>query len=195
MARQLFGTDGIRGVAGAFPLDPRTVQATGIALGKLASRLGPSPEVILGIDTRESGPWLAEELAGGRVRAGVRPRFAGLITTPGIAYLTRTDSFVAGVMISASHNQYQDNGIKIFGHSGYKLPDQQEDELESEILALLAGGVEPAPAALAEDPGLDRHYLDYLAATFPQSLDGFRIVVDCAHGAASRLAPALFERL
>jgi phosphoglucosamine mutase len=195
VGKQFFGTDGIRGVAGESPLDPCTIQAVGIALGKLTSTLGRNPEVILGMDTRESGPWIAEHLAGGLAQAGVRTRFAGLITTPGIAYLTRTGTFMAGVMISASHNQYQDNGIKIFGHSGYKLPDQQEDELESEILALLAGGVEPAPAALAEDPGLDRHYLDYLVSTFPQSLDGFRIVVDCAHGAASRLAPALFERL
>jgi phosphoglucosamine mutase len=195
MARQLFGTDGVRGVAGKFPLDPRTVQAVGIALGRLASRLERSPEVILGIDTRESGPWLAEELAGGLVRAGARPRFAGLITTPGIAYLTRTDSFVAGVMISASHNPYQDNGIKIFGHSGYKLSDEQEVELESEILTLLEAGFTPAQATLVEDPGLDERYLAYLSSTFPYSLEGFRLVVDCAHGAATRLAPALFERL
>jgi len=195
VARQLFGTDGIRGVAGEFPLDPRTVQAAGIALGRLASRLGPNPEVILGIDTRESGPWLAEELAGGLVRAGARPRFAGLITTPGIAYLTRTDSFVAGVMISASHNPYQDNGIKIFGHTGYKLSDAQETELESEILGLLEAGFTPARVRLAEDPGLDERYLAYLSSTFPHSLEGFRLVVDCAHGAATRLAPALFERL
>ncbi len=195
MARQLFGTDGVRGVAGEFPLDPRTVQAVGIALGRLTSRLGQNPEVILGIDTRESGPWLAEELAGGLVRAGSRPRFAGLITTPGIAYLTRTDSFVAGVMISASHNPYQDNGIKIFGHSGYKLSDAQETELESEILALLEAAFTPARVRLAEDPGLDERYLAYLSSTFPHSLEGFRLVVDCAHGAATRLAPALFERL
>ncbi len=195
MARQLFGTDGIRGVAGEFPLDPRTVQAAGIALGRLASRLGRNPEVILGIDTRESGPWLAEELAGGLVQAGARPRFAGLITTPGIAYLTRTDSFVAGVMISASHNPYQDNGIKIFGHSGYKLSDAQETELESEILGLLEAGFTAARVTLAEDPGLDERYLAYLSSTFPHSLEGFRLVVDCANGAATRLAPALFERL
>jgi phosphoglucosamine mutase len=195
MARRLFGTDGIRGVAGKFPLDSRTVQAVGMALGELACRMERDPEVVLGIDTRESGPWLAEELAGGLVRAGARTRFAGLITTPGIAYLTRTDSFVAGVMISASHNPYQDNGIKIFGHSGYKLSDQQEADLEAEILTLLEAGFSPAQATLAEDPGLDERYLAYLSSTFPRSLKGFRLVVDCAHGAATRLAPALFERL
>jgi phosphoglucosamine mutase len=195
MARQLFGTDGIRGVAGEYPLDPRTTQAVGAALGKWARRFGPAPEVILGIDTRESGPWIAAHVAGGLVSAGVAARFAGLITTPGVAYLTRTDSFVAGVMISASHNPYQDNGIKVFGHSGYKLPDEQEHQLESEIFALLEAGIEPAPVKLEEDPGLDLRYLESLVSTFPYSLEGLRIVVDCAHGAATRLAPALLERV
>jgi len=193
--KRLFGTDGIRGVAGEYPLDPGTVHAAGIALGRLASRLDPEPTVILGIDTRESGPWLASQIAGGLVRAGVRPRFAGLITTPGIAYLTRTDSFVAGVMISASHNQFQDNGIKVFSHSGYKLADEVEAELEAEIFSLLDRGVEPAEAALAEDPGLDERYLEFLRGTFRHRLDGLHIVVDCAHGAASRLGPALLESL
>ena len=195
MARRLFGTDGIRGVAGEFPLDPKTVHAVGVALGRLASRLGPNPEVILGMDTRESGPWIAAQVAGGLVRAGGRPRFAGVITTPGIAYLTRMNSFVAGVMISASHNPYQDNGIKIFGHSGYKLPDERELELEAEIFALLESGIEPAEASLAEDPGLDERYLDFLRSTFPHRLSGLKMVLDCANGAATRLGPALFERL
>jgi phosphoglucosamine mutase len=195
MARQLFGTDGIRGVAGEYPLDPRTTQAIGMALGRLAARLGPNPEVILGIDTRESGPGIAAHVAGGLASAGARARMAGLITTPGVAYLTRTDSFVAGVMISASHNPYQDNGIKVFGHSGYKLPDEQEHELEAEIFALLESGVKPSPLTLEEDPGLDLRYLEALVSTFGRSLGGLRIVVDCANGAATKLAPALFERL
>jgi phosphoglucosamine mutase len=105
------------------------------------------------------------------------------------------DSFVAGVMISASHNPYQDNGIKIFGHSGYKLPDELEMELEAEIFALLASGIEPAEASLAEDPGLDERYLDFLRSTFPHRLSGLRMVLDCANGAAARLGPALFEGL
>ena len=195
MARQLFGTDGIRGVAGQYPLDRKTVYATGAALGKLASRLGPAPEVIVGIDTRESGPWIAGHVAGGLVQAGAQPRFAGLITTPGIAYLTRMNSFVAGVVISASHNPYQDNGIKIFGHSGYKLPDEREADLESEIFALIQGGVEPVEAPLTEDQGLDERYLEFLCSTFPHRLEGLKIVVDCANGAATRLGPALFARL
>ena len=195
MAKELFGTDGIRGVAGEYPLDHVTVHAAGVVLGKLARHLGPSPEVIIGMDTRESGPWISRSLAGGLAAEGVRARFAGLITTPGVAYLTRTDAFVAGVMVSASHNPYQDNGIKIFGHSGYKLPDEREHELEAGIFALLARGVEPSPAVLAEDPGLDQRYLDFLASTFPFSLKGLRIVMDCANGAASRLGPALLARL
>ena len=195
MPKRLFGTDGIRGEAGTFPLDPLTVGATGEALGHLATRLGPEPEVLVGIDTRESSPWIAAQLAGGLVRSGARPRFAGLITTPGVAYVTRTGPFVAGVMISASHNSYQDNGIKIFGHSGYKFPDDEETAIEREIFALLEAGVRAEPAELREDPGLDASYVDSLASTFPGTLKGMRVVADCANGAASHLAPELFGRL
>ncbi len=94
-----------------------------------------NPEVVIGMDTRESGTWIAEHVAGGLAREGVRARFAGLITTPGIAHVTRTGPFAAGVMISASHNPYQDNGIKIIDHFGFKLPDEQEHTLELDILA------------------------------------------------------------
>ena len=195
MGKQLFGTDGVRGVAGEFPLDPRTVHALGAALADAAGRLEPSPEVVMGMDTRESGPWLAAQVAGGLSEHGARPRFAGVTTTPGVAYLTRTGAFVAGVMISASHNPYRDNGIKIFSHSGYKLPDEQEQAIEREIFALLEAGVEPAPVPLAADPGLDRHYVNHLASTVRHSLAGMEMVVDCGNGAASGLAPELFERL
>jgi len=130
MAKQLFGTDGIRGVAGVYPLDPVSVHAIGTALGKDAHRNDPQPEIVIGMDTRESGPWLAGQIAGGLETQGVRARFAGFITAPGVAYLTRTGPFVACVMISASHNPYQDNGIKVFGHSGFKLPDEEEHEIE-----------------------------------------------------------------
>src|SRR6266542_5040397 len=155
MAKQLFGTDGIRGVAGEFPLDRATVHALGLALGKDARRLGENPEVLIGMDTRESGPWLAEQVAAGHQQQGVKSRFAGVITTPGVAYLTRVGHFVAGVMISASHNPFQDNGIKVFGHSGYKLPDNEEHFVEREILRLLKGGVQPTDAALTVDESLD----------------------------------------
>ena len=195
MVKRLFGTDGVRGVAGEFPLDPRTVHALGAALADAAGRLESSPEVVMGMDTRESGPWLAAQVAGGLAEHGARLRFAGVTTTPGVAYLTRTGAYVAGVMISASHNPYRDNGIKIFSHSGYKLPDEQEQAVEREVFTLLEAGVEPAPVPLAADPGLDRHYVDHLASTVRQSFAGMEMVVDCGNGAASGLAPELFERL
>jgi phosphoglucosamine mutase len=150
------------------------------------------PEVVIGMDTRESGPWIAEQVAGGLARESVRARFAGLITTPGLAHATRVGPFAAGVMISASHNPYQDNGLKIIDHSGFKLPDQVEHELEREILAFSGA---PAPRALSVDEGLDREYVEHLASTLEAGLGGLKMIVDAAHGAASYLAPALFERL
>ncbi len=193
--RQLFGTDGVRGVAGEFPLDPNTVYALGAALGDIAGKLESKPEIVIGMDTRESGPWIAAHVAGGLMDHGASVRFAGVTTTPGVAYLTRTNTFVAGVMISASHNPYHDNGIKIFSHSGYKLPDAREHDIEQDLFAMLEAGVQPAPATLAPDAGLDRHYIDFLASTVERSLSGLNLVVDCGNGAASALAPELFRRL
>jgi phosphoglucosamine mutase len=195
MARQLFGTDGIRGVAGKYPLDAQTAHALGVALGRWAKGKNTQPEVVIGMDTRESGPWLAAQVAGGLTEAGVTPRFAGLITTPGVAYLTRTRDFVAGVMISASHNPYQDNGIKIFDHSGFKLPDEQELALEQTILEVTRAGMLPAEANLIPDPGLDHAYAAFLEETVSSSLEGLKMVVDCANGAACEIAPPLFARL
>ncbi len=195
MARQLFGTDGIRGVAGKYPLDAPTAHALGLALGKWATSRQENPEVLIGMDTRESGPWLASQVAGGLIEAGVIPKFAGLITTPGIAYLTRTRNFVAGVMISASHNPYEDNGIKVFDHSGFKLPDELELGLEQTIFELLRAGIQPVPANLIADSGLDDAYVDYLAGIMSTRLEGMKIVLDCANGAASEIAPKLFDRL
>ena len=195
MARTLFGTDGIRGVAGEYPLDRRTASAVGTALGKWIGQSKQQPRVVIGMDTRESGPWIAAEVAGGLAQQGVSADFAGITTTPGVAYLAKTGPFAAGVMISASHNPYRDNGIKLIGHSGYKLPDEQEELLETEIFAQLRNGAAPAPLTLRTDSGLDRAYIDHLAATLPQGLVGMRIVVDCANGSSSALAPELFERL
>jgi phosphoglucosamine mutase len=195
MPKQLFGTDGVRGVAGEYPLDPVTTHALGRALGERVVQNRIRPEVLIGMDTRESGPWLAGQVAGGLVESGVRPRFAGLITTPGVAYLARTRDFVAGIMISASHNPYQDNGIKVFDHSGFKLPDEQEHEIEQRIFALVSEGVEAVPARLEVDEGLDAAYVDYLASTVSVRFDSLSIVLDCANGAASHLAPELLHRL
>ena len=195
--RQLFGTDGIRGVAGVYPLDPPTVFAIGCALGQWAQKTadGSHAEIVIGMDTRESGPWIAEMVAGGAAKYGVSVRFAGLVTTPGIAYLTRSRDFVAGLMISASHNPFQDNGIKVFGHDGYKLPDERESDLETVIFEVLKNGAEPTPLTLAVDEGLDAAYVDFLSSSFKGTLRGKKLVLDCANGASSHLAPELFERL
>ena len=200
MPRNLFGTDGIRGVAGEPPLDPKTAHALGVALGTWArgthSKDLPNgmAEVVIGMDTRESGPWLAAQVAGGLGRSGVATRFAGVITTPGVAYLTRTGPFVAGVMISASHNPYHDNGLKVISHSGYKLADEIELELEDLMTKWLATGEDATPKALTVDAALDNVYTDYLASTVSGSFP-LDLIVDCANGSAAQEAPRLFERL
>jgi len=194
VAKQLFGTDGIRGAAGEYPLDPATIHAVGVALADQAAG-AHSPEFLIGADTRESGPWIAELMAGGLARRGARVRYAGVITTPGLAYLTRVGPFVAGVMISASHNPYQDNGIKVFGHNGFKLPDEAEHSIEREILRLREAGDAPRPHRLIVDEGMDRLYLDYLASTPTVRFDGVKLALDCGNGAAYVLGPALFRRL
>jgi phosphoglucosamine mutase len=199
LGKELFGTDGIRGEAGNFPLDPHTIFAFGAALGDdvhTADYDGTKrPQILIGADTRESGQWIASLVAGGIHSRGGAVHYAGVITTPGVAYLTRTGPFAAGVMISASHNPFQDNGIKVFSHSGFKLPDAEEDAIEREIFQLRRNGIEPQPETLAIDEGLDRAYLEYLASTAPVRLDGLRLVIDCGNGAAYRLAPELFCRL
>ncbi len=195
--RQLFGTDGIRGVAGEYPLDRPTAFAVGVALARWIGAHHLDPEVVIGMDTRESGPWIAEHVAGGLDQEGVKARFAGLITTPGLAHAAKIGPFAAGVMISASHNPYRDNGIKIIDHSGFKLPDEQEHVLEKHIFSWLessGAGLRPAKP-LAVDPGLDREYLDYLVATLPGGLAGLHIVVDAANGSATHLGPELLTRL
>jgi phosphoglucosamine mutase len=171
------------------------VYTFGAALADDARAAHASPEILIGSDTRESGQWIAEYVAGGIQSRGGRVRYAGVITTPGVAYLTRTSDFVAGVMISASHNPYQDNGIKVFGHSGFKLPDVEEDSIEQEIFQLRREGIEPRKVDLPIEEGLDEVYVAYLASTVQARLDGLRLVIDCGHGAAYRLAPNLFRQL
>ncbi len=181
-------------------MDPRTAHALGVALGRWVLTTSPpeeadiTPEVVIGMDTRESGTWLAEQVAGGLARSGVAARFAGVITTPGVAYLTRTGHFVAGVMISASHNPYEDNGLKVISHSGYKLPDEVELHLESLMLEWLDSSAEATPSPMAADSALDNLYTDYLASTV-SGLFPFRMVVDCANGSATEVAPRLFTRM
>ncbi len=184
-------------MAGRPPMDDRTAHALGFALGQWVRRqtgAQPSPEILIGMDTRESGSWLAEQVAGGLARAGATARFAGVITTPGVAYLTRTGPFGAGVMISASHNPYHDNGLKVISHSGYKLPDDVEVELETAMGDWLSADEVAKPQQLTVDPSLDNLYTDYLASTVSGSFP-FRLVIDCANGAATQVAPRLFRQL
>jgi phosphoglucosamine mutase len=200
MARQLFGTDGIRGVAGEYPLDAATVHAVGCALGEWAGaaavqRGHDSARVVIGMDTRESGLGLAATVAAGLRRSGSMPIFAGLTTTPGVAHLTKVEDFIAGVMISASHNPYHDNGLKVFDHSGFKLPDEVEHGIEQRLFAAASGAGAPGGESVEPDASLDRHYIEYLASTFGASLKGRRIVLDCANGSASYLGPELFAML
>ena len=194
--RKLFGTDGIRGVAGEYPLDKKTVYAIGRALG---DHLPAGPRrVVIGQDTRESSGWMADTLTAGLRDSGVETASAGVVPTPAIAYLTHTHEFSAGVVISASHNPWRDNGIKVFGHDGYKLPDQVELEIETEIFALLkenatpTGEASPAPS-IPGDANLRQDYLSWLARALPGA-DRLRIVVDCANGAATSVAPEIFKR-
>lgn len=194
MARQLFGTDGIRGVAGQYPLDSRTVYAFGRALGEWAKTHSDTPRVLIGMDTRESGPALAAQVTAGLTHEGVEFEVAGVLTTPGVAWLTRTGPYAAGLMISASHNPFQDNGLKLFAHSGYKVPDSEELELEKRIFALAkqSPGVE---GDLQVHSGAGAGYTDFLRHSFTLSLANLKIVVDGGNGSASAFAPALVRSL
>jgi phosphoglucosamine mutase len=197
MPKELFGTDGIRGVPGTPPLDDATLYATGRSLGAYLQREHSSARVLIGMDTRESGPHIADLLAAGLAKTGASVAFAGVITTPGVACLVRQSDFQAGVVISASHNPFQDNGVKLFSHAGMKFPDAVEEELEAGIFKLRG---EPAPSnapALVPDESLDAQYLAFLQgrALPGAKLTGFRIVLDCANGAAYKLGPAIFRSL
>ncbi len=202
MTRELFGTDGIRGVPGSFPLDDLTVYAAGLALGHFATETAPAPSrrILIGMDTRESGPRLARQLAAGLRHAGAEPVSAGVITTPGVAALVRANDFVAGVVISASHNPFRDNGIKLFSHAGMKFPDDVEERLEADILRHRENGSSAASghdSPLAPQPEWAEQYLSILRsrARAAANLDGLNIVLDCANGAASAIGPALFRSL
>ena len=199
--KKLFGTDGIRAVAGQPPLDVPTVHAIGLALAATL-RKTQNPRVLLGMDTRESSEWIAATLTDGLVAGGASVENAGIITTPAVAHLTHAHGFAAGVVISASHNPWQDNGIKLFGPDGYKLPDTTELAIEDEIfrqLADTAGAPRLEPETWVSPPVNDADRAEYarflLAAVPGLSLGNRRIVVDCANGAASAVAPQLFAGL
>jgi len=197
MPKELFGTDGIRGVPGTPPLDDATLYATGRSLGAYLKRAHGKAHVLIGMDTRESGPHIAALLAAGLREAGATVAFAGIITTPGVACLVRQNDFQAGVVISASHNPFQDNGVKLFSHAGMKFPDSVEEELEEDIFKHRGQAAPKNPPRLAADESLDAEYLAFLQKRFipGAKLTGLRLVLDCANGAAYKLGPELFRSL
>jgi phosphoglucosamine mutase len=196
--RQLFGTDGIRGVAGEFPLTRDSVYWIGRALGHNLLRVNPKARVVIGQDTRVSSHWIADRFLQGLGSVGVEMCSAGVITTPGVAFLARSQKFDAGVVISASHNPWTDNGIKIFSGDGYKLPDARELAIEKEIFALLDSDAAPPPDSRLEvssvpgDERLRESYVRWLAGSVSADLSRLRVAVDCANGAATAEAPQLF---
>ena len=197
---KLFGTDGIRAKAGEFPLDPVTVRVIGASLAQhLSERDNRTPRIVIGRDTRESGASIEEALTQGARAAGATVESAGVITTPGVAFLARSLPTDAGVVISASHNPYEDNGIKIFTASGRKLDDATEREIEADIADGRLENLLVIDAASSEARAneLQELYLRYLRHDVARdvALHGLKMVVDCANGAASELAPRLFSDL
>lgn len=203
MPKELFGTDGIRGVPGKYPLDDATLFRAGVALGEyLIDHRDPSKSlrVLIGMDTRESGPEMAGRIAQGLRVAGIEPVSAGVVTTPGVAWLVHAEDFAGGVVISASHNPFQDNGVKLISPRGMKFPDKAEAQIEARILAAQAEkSVVPAwnGDGLPPTTGLHNDYLSALRhkAFSGAKFSGMKIVLDCANGAASTLAPELFRTL
>jgi len=200
--RQLFGTDGIRGVAGEFPLTMESVYLIGRALGHDLMRGTSKAQAVMGQDTRESSGWIADRVAAGLAAVGVVVHSAGVITTPGVAYLARSRGFAAGVVISASHNPWTDNGIKVFSGDGFKLTDARELAIEKEIFGLLQkpGAADDtalriAGPSLPGEAALRRAYIESLAGSVSSDLSGLRVLVDCANGAATAEAPELFRSL
>ena len=198
MSRKYFGTDGIRGRVGEVPVTPDFMLKLGWATGKVfASEDGTKPTVVIGKDTRVSGYMLESALQAGLVAAGANVKLLGPLPTPGIALLTRTQKADAGIVISASHNPYFDNGIKFFNGQGSKL----SDELELQIEAMIDSPMETVDSEqlgkasrIVDAAG---RYVEYCKSTFPDelSLKGMKLVIDCAHGATYHIAPAVFEEL
>jgi phosphoglucosamine mutase len=195
MPKELFGTDGIRGIPGEYPLDDATLYWVGRSIGGYLRLRNQHPRVLIGTDTRESGAHIASEIVAGLTEEGILSSFAGVITTPGVACLVRKEGFAAGVVISASHNPYHDNGVKLFAGSGMKFPDDIEEQIETEILRHRNGNPSIPKARLSPDRQLDEDYLDFLRGCLMPgaNLSGLKLVLDCANGAASSLAPALFR--
>ncbi|HYO79309.1 MAG TPA: phosphoglucosamine mutase [Thermoanaerobaculia bacterium] len=190
--RELFGTDGIRAKAHQYPLDQATMYALGEAL---AHRLGRGSKILLGMDTRESGAEIARSLSAGMAAGGAQASLVGVIPTPGIAYLCRTTDAAASISISASHNPFEDNGVKVFGHDGMKLADAIEEEIEDELRALRQDSVTVPEMPLVEDNELIEAYERFLISGVPpKALAGKKVVLDTGYGAAFRIGPEVFRR-
>ena len=196
MSKRLFGTDGIRAVAGHAPLDPSTVRRLGFALTRcLDTDRGPV-RVVLGRDTRESGPWLRDALASGLAAAGADPIDVGVVTTPGLAWVLRDGGYDAGVMISASHNPYEDNGLKVFDRHGVKLADEIERRIEAMILDTGVDDPGEDCGTVSTQPGDIDGYTDHLIGALDhERLNGLKVALDCANGAACKIAPRVFGAL
>jgi phosphoglucosamine mutase len=192
--RELFGTDGIRAKAHQYPLDAATMYALGEALAHRL-RNGGKPRILLGMDTRESGPEIARSLAAGMAAGGAEAVLIGVIPTPGIAYLCRTTDAAASISISASHNPFEDNGVKIFGHDGMKLADAIEEEIEDELRALRRDDVTIPDTPITENLELIEEYERFLMGGVPPgALAGRKVVLDTGYGAAFRIGPEVFRR-
>jgi len=195
--KKLFGTDGIRAVAGHFPLDPPTISRLGQALAGLLESKGLGTRILIGRDTRESGPWMERALARGVRVAGGEVVSAGVIPTSAVSYLTKTHGFSAGAVISASHNPFEDNGIKVFSPLGVKIPDEWELEIEADVLER-RGRLPGHETDVAADDSLAGDYADYLTGLVRPAAAGaagFQVVIDCANGSSSVLAPRLLRAL
>ena len=196
MSRKYFGTDGIRGHVGEYPITPEFVMKLGWAAGKVLSQTG-TKKVLIGKDTRISGYMLESALEAGLSAAGIQAALLGPMPTPAIAYLTRTFRAEAGIVISASHNPYYDNGIKFFSHDGTKLPDEVELAIEAMMdqpMDCVSSELLGKASRITDAAG---RYIEFCKSTFPSEmhLDGLTIVIDCAHGATYHIAPAVFEEL
>jgi len=201
----LFGTDGIRGVAGSPPLDTTTVYRVGFCLTRYLASKSDRPHILISRDTRISGRWIQLLLEQAIVDAGGAPEICGVLSTPAVSFLTTGAGAQAGIMISASHNPYLDNGIKVFAHSGMKFTDEVENELESAILSSTASAParfvafesENARQQMEAAPGYKERYTAHLRTCLPGDfrLDGVRLVVDCANGSMSAIAPDFLKAL
>ncbi len=200
---KLFGTDGVRGTANQFPMTPEIILKIGQAMGHIlqsSPTQNKVPKVVIGKDTRLSGYMVEQALTSGLNSMGVHVQLVGPLPTPGIGFLTRNMRADAGVVISASHNAYMDNGIKIFGPDGYKIPDSMEKEIERLVLEVDLNELLPKSSEIGRSKRIDDsegRYVVYAKNAFPleYTLDGMRIVLDCANGAAYKVAPSIFNEL